>query len=157
MLDRLLRRRGHASSHPLDATLREIAAELREPEAWALAPLKESPAAQRLLASAPEEQIETVVRAVSFGPPADGEHDVANVCREIANALLRRSLPWDEQTIVALLDALIHRGAQQPRGAHLTAGVYGAPGNVVLRVVEHFTEDEPTPEWLRDRLIRVQD
>src|SRR3954451_18160234 len=153
MLDRLLRRRGDAARQPLDATFRVIAAELREPEAWALAPLKESPAAQRLLASAPDEQREAVVRAVSSGPAAGVEHDVANVCREIANALLRRSLPWDEQTIVALLDALIHRGTQQPRGAHLTAGVYGDPVNGVLRVVERFTEDEPTPEWLRDRLI----
>ena len=161
MLRRLLRRAGVAdgSDPPLIETFREIAAELAAGRSWGLAPLKQSATARRLLASSPEEQIEVLVVAVSFPPPyvgGDADHQTAEVCRELANALLRRNLPWGEQSIAALLEALIRSGQRRGRPA-LIAGGYGDPVNGVLRAVERFTNDRPVPESLHARLRRARE
>jgi len=159
MLARVLRRR--ASQDPFAATAAAIVSELSEaPEGWVLSPLKESPTARALLYAAPADQIETVLGALMCNAQVTrrgGPHGwgAERVTGDLVNALLRRRLPWTDESLAPLLDALIASARSRGDGPLLRPG-YGDPVNGVLRAIEHATGDAELCTSVAGRLRTVR-
>ena len=91
----------------------------------------------------------------SDGPTEDWTNRAAS--GDLVNALLRRRLPWTDESLVALLDGLIAYGRRWRGRSALRAGGYGEPVNGVVRAAEQALGDRGPPEAVEERLWKVRD